>query len=873
MSHLLQVENELSTNTLGTYLSDSSVRHDNYAFDEFVPDRSYEFLKQPESVQTIYPETWLWLESNISSSFPTNVQVTAPHTNSTFVASAFVISNGLGLGLTEEPVELAVSRPFFISLNLPHTVTRGEQFILEVTVYNYFPENLQVQVIVEASDSFEVIIPKYDVGTVAGQISEVISSEESKTVLFPIRPKQLGQISITVKAISSADSDTVTKTIFVKLEGVKHFYSQAAVFQLDGAARASQIVSKNFSFTFPNDVVQDSREAFITVIGDVLGPSIDGLESLIQMPYGCGEQNMINFAPNIYVLQYLTATKQIKEDIRKKAISFMEQGYQRELIYKRDDGSFSAFGNSDASGSTWLSAFVLRCFLQARPYIFISTDVLDQTIHWLVQYQDASTGIFSEPGQVIHSELQGGLNGPITLTAYILISLVEDDAYKHVFASKIEKAVKYLESLSEKDFSSNYTLSIVAYALSLVNSNKASPALSQLNSRADISGDMRYWSSPSKTASYWQPRSTDIETAAYALLSHYKQNRISEGIPIMKWLSQQRSHLGGYSSTQDTVMALQALAQFTAVAPNGDTFLTLRVTGEGSFVPKVFQINSENLLNLQSQQITISQPLAFNVIATGKGIAIFQLNINYNQKASSRRKRNVLIPEAFTLDVRVNDNNNDIHRLSVDVCTSYEGEGSESGMVLLDVGFLSGFTLAQEGIPTKGSLKMVEKNDDKVYLYYDSVNRTQVCVSVPMVRTANVAGSQDSVITILEYYDPRNSATRTYNSDTMKSIPLCDYCGQDCASCQSKVPADPQTTVWEETKTTTTQSSPGTTIQSSPRTTTEESPSTTTQKTQSTTTQKKPNTTVKKNSCPTNCPTTSTFSLFVFFFLLYIYYM
>lgn len=60
--------------------------------------------------------------------------------------------------------------------------------------------------------------------------------------------------------------------------------------------------------------------------GDLLGPSINGLSSLIKMPYGCGEQNMINFAPNVYVLQYLIKTRQLREDIRSKAVSFMRKG-------------------------------------------------------------------------------------------------------------------------------------------------------------------------------------------------------------------------------------------------------------------------------------------------------------------------------------------------------------------------------------------------------------------------------------------------------------------------------------------------------------------------------------------------------------------
>lgn len=60
--------------------------------------------------------------------------------------------------------------------------------------------------------------------------------------------------------------------------------------------------------------------------GDILGSSISGLASLIRMPYGCGEQNMIHFAPNIYVLDYLTKKKQLTENLREKALSYMRQG-------------------------------------------------------------------------------------------------------------------------------------------------------------------------------------------------------------------------------------------------------------------------------------------------------------------------------------------------------------------------------------------------------------------------------------------------------------------------------------------------------------------------------------------------------------------
>lgn len=167
----------------------------------------------------------------------------------------------------------------------------------------------------------------------------------------------------------------------MKAEGIEKSYSQSIL--LDLTDRKLQTTQKTLSFSFPPDTVSGSERVQVTAIGDILGSSINGLASLIRMPYGCGEQNMINFAPNIYVLDYLTKKKQLTENLKEKALSFMRQGYQRELLYQREDGSFSAFGNDDPSGSTWLSAFVLRCFLEADPYIDIDQNVLHRTYTWL----------------------------------------------------------------------------------------------------------------------------------------------------------------------------------------------------------------------------------------------------------------------------------------------------------------------------------------------------------------------------------------------------------------------------------------------------------------------------------------------------------
>lgn len=55
--------------------------------------------------------------------------------------------------------------------------------------------------------------------------------------------------------------------------------------------------------------------------------------------------------------------------------------------------------------------------------------MLHRAAAWLGAQQGAD-GRFEEPGRVIHTELQGGLDGPVSLTAYVLIALLEDNDIK-----------------------------------------------------------------------------------------------------------------------------------------------------------------------------------------------------------------------------------------------------------------------------------------------------------------------------------------------------------------------------------------------------------------------------------------------------------
>lgn len=171
-------------------------------------------------------------------------------------------------------------------------------------------------------------------------------------------------------------------------------------------------------------ILTDTLKIHVNCVGNLFAAAIKNLNKLIRLPSGCGEQNMLNFVPNIVMLRYLKAIGQLRPDINRKAILYTEKGYQRQLTYRHSDGSFSAFGKSDKTGSTWLTAFVAKSFQQAAAFIDIDEAAIDAALKWLAQKQNAD-GSFTEIGSISYKSMQGGAGKGVALTAYVLIAFLE----------------------------------------------------------------------------------------------------------------------------------------------------------------------------------------------------------------------------------------------------------------------------------------------------------------------------------------------------------------------------------------------------------------------------------------------------------------
>ncbi|XP_048243510.1 CD109 antigen-like isoform X1 [Haliotis rufescens] len=738
-------------------------------------------LKEVEHIRNVFPETWLWQNQTVSTDGKAVISTTVPDTITSWVASAFAVNAQSGLGIAPTSAKIRVFRPFFVSLNLPYSVTRGEQLALQAIVFNYLTQDVDAVVsIPQSKDYLNVVID-------ANGREQTESKDQTQTVYvkaggatsvyFPIVPATLGKIDLTVSARSTLAADAVKRQLLVEPEGTPKEYNVPVLIDLKQATS----FSKNVPITLPQNVVSGSQTARITAIGDLMGPTVSGLDSLLRMPTGCGEQTMLGLAPDVFVTNYLTATKQLTGDIEDKAIKYMESGYQRELTYQHKDGSFSAFGDRDPSGSMWLTAFVIKTFHQAKPYTFIDDDVLTRAIDWMVARQKAD-GSFPEPGRVIHKDMTGGSNKGASLTAYVLIALLENNDLVGNVQQRIRtattKALQFLENETPAD---DYSLAIITYALQLAGSTKTDTSFATLNSHAIVKDGFKYWHRPEvkttqSTTKYWRPPSTkkaiDIEMTAYALLIFGEKNDFSGGLNIMKWLASQRNPHGGFSSTQDTVLALQALSEFAKMAYSNNFDIQVTVSS-GSFRHQ-FSVNQNNALVLQSVELP-SIPSSVNVQATGSGIALVEVAVFFNVEAEV---------EEPTFDVTVTLLSEDINSITVQTCTRWLSTGA-SGMAIQELGVPSGFDADLETLTKLKTLKRVETPNKKVVLYFDEIGTTPVCLSVTLQRTGLVAKSQPVPVRVYDYYEPTNQVTAFYQSKLLKNANICSVC-VECENCVAK---------------------------------------------------------------------------------------
>ncbi|XP_072104233.1 venom factor-like [Mobula birostris] len=765
-------------------------------------DEDYYSSNQNQRVRTNFLESWLWNTFHLPQNTDKDglASMTLPavlqDTITTWEIQAVSMSPTKGICVAE-PYDIRVMKNFYIDLRLPYSAVRNEQVEIRAILYNY--NNADIQVRVEFPYNENLCSNAKPTKSYFNRVS--IPRQSSTVVSYVIIPLTIGEIQIEVKAIvlHFIVTDAVRKPLRVVPEGVKvDLPVDTYILEPKGEMQVF-----NISFQVPKNMVPDTPPVTeISVQGELLTEAIENtiealnLNKLIKVPYGCGEQNMATMTPLIISVVYLDKTNQwmkLGVDRRETALKNIQTGYVQELSYRKNDSSFSGFQKRPSS--TWLTAYVVKVFAMAFHMIHIEKTVLCEAVKWLILNKQKPDGHFQEDAQVYHGEMTGGIHESqdySSLTAFVLIAIVEAKTaclnYVTCYEDSINKTVVYLERHID-GLNGTYAAVISAYALSLLGRNNERIVMKF------ASLDKSHWPVGESADSLYT-----IEATGYALLFFLQTKQHEKASKIVGWLSQRSEYGGGFTSTQATMVALQALARYKTDTPQfKEMNLAVTVTIPGRKNPLFWVLNQQTLLKSNTAKLDLLQNLSVTV--RGKGQGTLKVFTTYYALLPDEPKE----CKHFSLTITPEELNNARQpedaesTFLIKVCARYLGE-TPSPMAIMDISMLTGFSPdisdldrlknEIENYISGFELNKALSTTGSVIIYLDSVSNTEdTCIGFRVHQYYKVGFIQPASVKIYEYYDTTKSCTKFYNvpgnSTMLQKICLGDVCKCSVGRCMS----------------------------------------------------------------------------------------
>lgn len=325
----------------------------------------------------------------------------------------------------DSALDIIVSKEFFISTYLPYSIKLGEIVSIPVVLFNYHTEILETKVIMHNSlkeFTFVNDINNETINSLSNTLNIIVPANGGKSVRFLIYPIKLGEIDIRIEAKNKLATDSVLHKLTVEPDGLALMHNHELYVQL----KPGENFNTYYKTNIPPNIADDSVFLQLSISGNILLPTFENLDDLVNKPTGCGEQNMIHFAPNILVLEYLSATGQNSnyKNLVAKAKKYIELGYQQQLKFRHKNNGYSVFAHSPST-SNWLTAYVVRFFIKAVKYFPILPDNIEKSLNFLAKEQ-LSNGEFANTGYLFHPSHQSRYG----FTAFILLTFLENPVRK-----------------------------------------------------------------------------------------------------------------------------------------------------------------------------------------------------------------------------------------------------------------------------------------------------------------------------------------------------------------------------------------------------------------------------------------------------------
>lgn len=218
-------------------------------------------------LRQFFPETLYWNPELVTdeSGF---AELSLPMADSitTWRLTALASTQDGRLGFTTQGIR--VFQDFFVDVDLPVSLTQGDEISIPVGVFNYLPEAQEVRLVVEPESWFELLGPAEQTLTIGPNDIEV--------VYFPIRVAQFGRVGFQVTAWGTTMSDAIRRQVNVVPNGKEIRLTESDWLRGD----------LELALNVPPAAVPGTPYVEVKIYPGVLAQVVEGLEKILRLPHG-----------------------------------------------------------------------------------------------------------------------------------------------------------------------------------------------------------------------------------------------------------------------------------------------------------------------------------------------------------------------------------------------------------------------------------------------------------------------------------------------------------------------------------------------------------------------------------------------------------
>ncbi len=358
-----------------------------------------ERLVQPK-IRKLFPDTAFWAaDLTTDAAGRATAKVSFPDSLTTWRATVrgMTVDNKAGSAL----LKTIVRKNLIMRLAVPRFFVQGDEVVISAIVHNYLPSDKTARISLD--------IAGLDV--LDGKTSDVrIPSRGEAKLDWRVRAQRVRQATITGKALTDEESDALELDLPVNPAGVKL-----------SASRGGSISKGNeasFALTFPPQVEPGSRTLTVHVAPSIVGSLFGALEYLTSFPYGCVEQTMSSFLPNI-IVQKTVRELGLKTKLDEAALrDKIDAGLERLNSFQHEDGGWGWWQTDETN--PFMTAYVVAGLAQARDSgVGFDQDGMNKGVKWMQQdlatdknlnadlraYMDYSLSLAGKPDAALMGQL------------------------------------------------------------------------------------------------------------------------------------------------------------------------------------------------------------------------------------------------------------------------------------------------------------------------------------------------------------------------------------------------------------------------------------------------------------------------------------